>query len=296
MNSSTDYYQILGVLPDAESVVITAAYRALASLYHPDRWKGDKEFATKKMADINVAYATLSDPDKRQKYNNSRQTTHSSFAEEDEQTDQAFDTALSEMEKRWKVATEIFPDLISIRLRLSKTSHRLSFAFVIFILESKKFDDRNAIANSLEKNFLELHFGTDSKIILFAKFLISQGNKKAVVALNNYVDVLGSSINPQLIIEKITKEFNLKFYKFLQVDGEPLRALQRELVRGKYLGDALDLIHASGLFIEEKGSSIFASKTRYEILMDDPTTGRKHTILSNQTVEEVIDWTTKNLC
>lgn len=296
MNSSTDYYQILGVLPDAESVVITAAYRALASLYHPDRWKGDKEFATKKMADINVAYATLSDPDKRQKYNNSRQTTHSSFAEEDEQTDQAFDTALSEMENRWKVATEIFPDLISIRLRLSKTSHRLSFAFVIFILESKKFDDRNAIANSLEKNFLELHFGTDSKIILFAKFLISQGNKKAVVALNNYVDVLGSSINPQLIIEKITKEFNLKFYKFLQVDGEPLRALQRELVRGKYLGDALDLIHASGLFIEEKGSSIFASKTRYEILMDDPTTGRKHTILSNQTVEEVIDWTTKNLC
>lgn len=296
MNSSTDYYQILGVLPDAESVVITAAYRALASLYHPDRWKGDKEFATKKMADINVAYATLSDPDKRQKYNNSRQTTHSSFAAEDEQTDQAFDTALSEMEKRWKVATEIFPDLISIRLRLSKTSHRLSFAFVIFILESKKFDDRNAIANNLEKNFLELHFGTDSKIILFAKFLISQGNKKAVVALNNYVDVLGSSINPQLIIEKITKEFNLKFYKFLQVDGEPLRALQRELVRGKYLGDALDLIHASGLFIEEKGSSIFASKTRYEILMDDPTTGRKHTILSNQTVEEVIDWATKNLC
>jgi curved DNA-binding protein CbpA len=296
MSSSTNYYQTLGVLPDAESVVITAAYRALASLYHPDRWKGDKEFATKKMADINVAYATLSDPDKRQKYNNSRQNTHNSFAEEDEQTDQAFDTALSEMEKRWKVATEIFPDLISIRLRLSKTSHRLSFAFVIFILESKKFDDRNAIANSLEKNFLELHFGTDSKIILFAKFLISQGNKKAVVALNNYVDVLGSSINPQLIIEKITKEFNLKFYKFLQVDGEPLRALQRELVRGKYLGDALDLIHASGLFIEEKGSSIFASKTRYEILMDDPTTGRKHTILSNQTVEEVIDWTTKNLC
>jgi hypothetical protein len=296
MNSSSDYYQTLGILPDAESVVITAAYRALASLYHPDRWKGDKDFANKKMAEINVAYGILSDPEKRQKYNNSRQTTHSSFAEEDEQTDQAFDTALSELEKRWKVANEIFPDLTNIRLRLSKTSHRLSFAFVVFILESKKFDDRLAIANSLEKNFLELHFGTDSKIILFARFLISQGNKKAVVALNNYVDVLGSSINPQLIIEKITKEFNLKFYKSAQVEGEPLRALQRELVRGKYLGDALDLIHASGFVAEEKGSSIFASKTRYEISMKDPVTGKNHLILSDQSVEDVIDWACRNLC
>jgi curved DNA-binding protein CbpA len=296
MDSCTDYYQTLGVLPDAESVVITAAYRALASLYHPDRWKGDKDFANKKMAEINVAYDTLSDPEKRKKYNSTRQSSHASFGYDDDQTDQAFDSALNEMEKRWLVATEIFPDLVNIRSRLSKTSHRLSFAFVIFLLETKRFDERIAIANSLEKNFLEMHFGTDSKIILFAKFLISQGNKKAVVALNNYVDVLGSSVNPQLIIEKITKEFNLKFYKYLQVDGEPLRALQRELVRGKYLGDALDLIHASGLFIEERGSSIFASKTRYEILMDDPTTKSKHTILSNQTVEEVIDWATKNLC
>jgi DnaJ-class molecular chaperone len=42
MNSQKDYYRILGVLDDAEDIVIKAAYRALAQRYHPDqtlRWE-----------------------------------------------------------------------------------------------------------------------------------------------------------------------------------------------------------------------------------------------------------------
>lgn len=37
MNPENDYYAALGILPDAEVVVVIAAYRALASLYHPDK-------------------------------------------------------------------------------------------------------------------------------------------------------------------------------------------------------------------------------------------------------------------
>jgi len=33
-----DHYQILGVIQDAEDIVIKAAYRALAQRYHPDKW------------------------------------------------------------------------------------------------------------------------------------------------------------------------------------------------------------------------------------------------------------------
>jgi curved DNA-binding protein CbpA len=55
MNTDADYYAVLGVLPDAEQVVIVAAYRALASLYHPDRWKGDVAAATKRMAEMYLA-------------------------------------------------------------------------------------------------------------------------------------------------------------------------------------------------------------------------------------------------
>jgi len=39
-------------------------YRALTSIYHPDREGGD----TEKMAEINKAYETLSDPEKRKHY------------------------------------------------------------------------------------------------------------------------------------------------------------------------------------------------------------------------------------
>jgi curved DNA-binding protein CbpA len=295
MSSDKDFYQILGVMPDAEAVVITAAYRALASLYHPDRWKGDKTFATNKMADINVAYDTLSNPVKRAEYNKNRTNSYSSFSDDSEETDTAFDTALSELEKRWQVASEIFPDLIKIRARLSKTSHKLAFSFVILILETKKFDDRNLLANELERRFLETHFGTNKWIIFFAQYLISKGLKKAIVSLNQYVDVLGSSINPQLIIEKISDEHKVNYFKLQQVDGEPLRNLQQSLLKHKHLDIALDLITASG-FIAIDSGSIFALNTKFEIFMKEPTSGEHLSIAVNLSGEELIDWCRKNLC
>jgi curved DNA-binding protein CbpA len=295
MSSDKDFYQILGVMPDAEAVVITAAYRALASLYHPDRWKGDKTFATNKMADINVAYDTLSNPVKRAEYNKNKTNSYSSFSDDSEETDTAFDTALSELEKRWQVASEIFPDLIKIRARLSKTSHKLAFSFVILILETKKFDDRNILANELERKFLEMHFGTNKRIILFAQFLIAKGEKKAIVSLNQYVDVLGSSINPHLIIEKISAEHKVNYLKFHQVDGEPLKKLQETLLKYKSLDIALDLVKASG-FIAVGNSSIFEANSKFEIFMKEPLSGEKYSIAANLSVVELIDWCRKNLC
>jgi len=67
-----DYYRILGVLDDAEDIVIKVAYRALAQRYHPDKWTGGKDDATKKMAEINEAFDTLSDPVKRKVYDSTR--------------------------------------------------------------------------------------------------------------------------------------------------------------------------------------------------------------------------------
>ena len=50
-----DYYRTLGVLDDAEDIIIRAAYKALAQRYHPDKWKGDPQEANKRMSDINEA-------------------------------------------------------------------------------------------------------------------------------------------------------------------------------------------------------------------------------------------------
>ena len=61
-----DYYKILGVSREADSVEIKKAYRSLARKYHPDVSK--EKNAESKFKDVNEAYETLSDPEKRKKY------------------------------------------------------------------------------------------------------------------------------------------------------------------------------------------------------------------------------------
>jgi curved DNA-binding protein len=64
-----DYYKILGVDKKASLEDIKKAYRKLALKYHPDKNPNNKE-AEDKFKKINEAYAVLSDPEKRQQYDN----------------------------------------------------------------------------------------------------------------------------------------------------------------------------------------------------------------------------------
>ncbi|KKP94382.1 MAG: hypothetical protein A2152_02275 [Candidatus Levybacteria bacterium RBG_16_35_6] len=61
-----DYYQILGVSKNASAADIKKAYRKLALEYHPDRNKS-KEAETK-FKEVNKAYEVLSDPKKKETY------------------------------------------------------------------------------------------------------------------------------------------------------------------------------------------------------------------------------------
>lgn len=67
-----DYYEILKVDLQATAREIKEAYRRLALQYHPDRNSGDPD-AVEHMKRINEAYAVLSDPAKRQRYDSLRQ-------------------------------------------------------------------------------------------------------------------------------------------------------------------------------------------------------------------------------
>lgn len=62
-----DFYAILGVEKTATESQIKIAYRKLALKYHPDRNPGDHALA-EKFKEISVAYAVLSDPNKRRQY------------------------------------------------------------------------------------------------------------------------------------------------------------------------------------------------------------------------------------
>ncbi|HVS65911.1 MAG TPA: molecular chaperone DnaJ [Thermoanaerobaculia bacterium] len=70
MPSSTtrrDYYEVLGVARDAAVKEIRSAYRRLAVQYHPDRNAGDGG-AEERFKEAAEAYAVLSDPEKRARY------------------------------------------------------------------------------------------------------------------------------------------------------------------------------------------------------------------------------------
>ena len=61
-----DYYKILGVDRSASEADIKKAFRKLAHKYHPDVSK--EKDAEAKFKDVNEAYQTLSDPEKKAAY------------------------------------------------------------------------------------------------------------------------------------------------------------------------------------------------------------------------------------
>src|SRR5680860_1084081 len=62
--SQRDYYEILGINKSASADEIKKAFRKAAIKHHPDKEGGDEA----KFKEINEAYEILSNPDKRQRY------------------------------------------------------------------------------------------------------------------------------------------------------------------------------------------------------------------------------------
>lgn len=78
-----DYYSTLGVEKTASATDIKKAYRKLAMKYHPDK-NPDDATAEARFKDISEAYAVLSDPEKRQQYDQFGDAAfHQRFSQED---------------------------------------------------------------------------------------------------------------------------------------------------------------------------------------------------------------------
>ena len=204
MNSNNDYYRILGVLDDAEDIVIRAAYRALAQRYHPDKWQGDQAEATRRMAEINAAYAVLSDTVKRAAYDSTRDKNQ--FRDEPPDAEDANES----INKDWELAVKYLPDLIRIERDLHAVSRELAFTFRLILLEGKRFGESGAVANELERGYLAKYFGDQVEVQAFAKELILEGRKDAAKELNKAVRVLGRVASS--VLHRIANDFKTSRY------------------------------------------------------------------------------------
>lgn len=260
--STTDLYAVLGVLPEAEDVVVTAAYRALAQRYHPDKWRGDASEAHQRMSQINEAYRVLSDKTLRAEYDRTRTSSSQEFGSPNQaEQEEAFDEALKDFESRWELAVTIFPDLKDIRTRLGRVSKSLAFSFAVGLLDTKRFDVREALASRLEQTFLERYFGTDAHILQYAKQLIFQGHRDAARALNRLVDVLGSGVDSKLLIDRIEMDFGFRAAKEQAARALAERTKLKELattVRNMgYYQQARELAEQLGYTVTEAGGGLF---------------------------------------
>ncbi|MBO6115067.1 MAG: molecular chaperone DnaJ [Lachnospiraceae bacterium] len=75
MAEKRDYYEVLGVDKNVSEADLKKAYRKVAKKYHPDTNPGDAE-AEEKFKEAAEAYAVLSDPEKKAKYD---QFGHAAF-------------------------------------------------------------------------------------------------------------------------------------------------------------------------------------------------------------------------
>jgi curved DNA-binding protein CbpA len=200
-----DYYRTLGVLDDAEEIIIRAAYKALAQRYHPDKWKGDPQEANKRMSDINEAYDILSDSAKRKKYDEEyfRNRARDESTEEDE-SDANF---ISEEDENWKIAVGFFPVILDQFNELKKINDILANTFKTNLINSQDFKNSTSIKTRYEEEFLTKFYGNDKGIKLFAKKLLLSNHKNAALKVNKIVRLMGETITYAQLYKKIIDEF-----------------------------------------------------------------------------------------
>ena len=210
-----DYYAILGVHPSAEEAVISAAYRALAKLYHPDLYKGSD--AAERMAKINEAYATLSDEEKRKEYD----ATRSNNLPED---DPIFDnTEYNDEEffgEDWSLAMEYYPEAAKEAEELAKISTKLAFTYKAFLIDTKSFNKHTAVFERFRKEFLVSYFGKSADLQKLALAMIAEGRKDVLLDLNKAVKVLGSSVDSDRVIKNLENKYGFTYSSFNEVKKE----------------------------------------------------------------------------
>ncbi len=194
MNSDTDYYALLGVLPSIDQGALTAVYRALLKKHHPDVHAGDKENADRITRRLIEAYEVLGNADSRAEYDRLRQDrgVSSDDLDDDASSDDAQEMQDECIDAAWLYIERYYPEAERHREVLAELSSALALAFQVTLVETKAAAEANELAGALRQRFLERYFGSNPGVQEFAVEALRRKRRDVALEINQAIRVLGS--------------------------------------------------------------------------------------------------------
>jgi curved DNA-binding protein CbpA len=201
MDNRIDYYDVLGVAPDAEPEVIRAAYRALAKKYHPDGHLEGKAEAEKKLQELNEAYEVLSSSVYRSKYDKERSAGLINRNSGD--ANQTENTRVQKDYGDWTVFEKRYPEVGFKYKQLLKISHPLAEAYRSRIIRERAFARYDQISSELINQFASRYFGSNKTIQQFGLWCLSNSKREVARELNMIIATNGTPQNPSEILSQL---------------------------------------------------------------------------------------------
>ena len=124
MDTSNDYYTVLGVDSRASTGAIKAAFKRLALQYHPDVYKGDD--AQERMRSLLQAYQTLSDPVARKAYDDRHSGVRATTANGPVGRDEFRARKTAAEEGRYVFPDLHIPQTSPVTFKLAETTYQLT--------------------------------------------------------------------------------------------------------------------------------------------------------------------------
>ena len=207
-SGNADPYAVLGVPFAASIEICEASYKALIKAFHPDAFKGDKEFAQKRSIELNSAIQFLKDPKKKHNYDNKFADTKNKKNEEyaEKEEDSEFSNASETFRSDWEYACKYYPELISLHRELNKLSSHYAGLFIAIIVDQKLYHEAEDLCQYLENQFLTSKFSDDTQLKQLAKLSILKKNKRFARELNVALKILGIG-SKEKILKQLSKEF-----------------------------------------------------------------------------------------
>ncbi len=143
-----DFYYILGTDSNCTSAEIREAYIKLSKKFHPDLNEGDKYFESR-FKEINEAYETLHDPDKRFRYD--RNFKRFRLKDSPHQDSDQFDESQASPDGNAK--TKVFGTVFTITLLV------VGLIFAVYLIKWFNNSKKNRVAMDVVKNapVLKIH-------------------------------------------------------------------------------------------------------------------------------------------